>query len=102
MLNVSQAAKELGISADTLRNWAKKGLIDNHRTKGGARRFTRSEIKRVQNELGIEAKILIHGTRVAVTGRSVSPSLFELMAALGKEVVLKRIGYVIMNPQNLT
>ncbi|MBI2020457.1 MerR family DNA-binding transcriptional regulator [Candidatus Daviesbacteria bacterium] len=54
LLSVSQAAHELRISKDTLRNWTKKGLIDSQRTKGGARRFTRSEIKRVQSELGIE------------------------------------------------
>ncbi len=56
ILSVSQAAKELAVSADTLRNWTKKGLIDSQRTKGGARRFTRLEIKRVQDELGIEPK----------------------------------------------
>ena len=59
ILSVSQAAKELGVSTDTLRNWTKKGLIDSQRTKGGARRFTRLEIKRVQDELGIEPKPVV-------------------------------------------
>jgi len=59
-------------------------------------------LRKTAERLGIEAKVLIHGTRVAVTGRSVTPGLFELVAALGKEGVVKRIGYVIMNPQNLT
>ncbi len=39
----------------------------------------------------LKPAILIHGLRVALTGRSVGPGLFELMAVLGRETVLKRI-----------
>ncbi len=42
-------------------------------------------------EQGVDAKGLIHPARVAVTGRSVSPPLFEIMAILGREKVLRRI-----------
>jgi len=41
----------------------------------------------------LQAKELIHPARVAVTGRSVSPPLFEVMAILGKEKVLSRLEY---------
>lgn len=58
-------------------------------------------LRKTAVRLGIEAKVLIHGTRVAATGRSVTPGLFELLSVLGKEVVLKRIDYVIMNRKNL-
>ena len=34
---------------------------------------------------GIKAGALIHATRVAVTGRTMSPGLFELLAWLGPE-----------------
>lgn len=44
-------------------------------------------------EQGLVPKALIHPVRVAVTGRSVSPPLFEVMSILGKERVLKRLGY---------
>lgn len=54
LLTVSQAAKALQVSADTIRNWDKKGLIDTSRSQGRARRFTREEISRLQKELGIE------------------------------------------------
>ncbi|MBI4598172.1 MAG: glutamate--tRNA ligase [Candidatus Omnitrophica bacterium] len=37
------------------------------------------------------SKELIHPVRVAVTGRAVSPPLFEVMAVLGKDKVLKRL-----------
>jgi glutamyl-tRNA synthetase len=42
-------------------------------------------------EQRLEAKGLIQPVRVAVTGRQVSPPLFELMAILGKDTVLRRI-----------
>ncbi len=42
-------------------------------------------------EQQMEAKALIHPVRVAVTGRAVSPPLFAVMAALGRERVLSRL-----------
>jgi glutamyl-tRNA synthetase len=43
-------------------------------------------------EQGLQSKELIHPTRVAVTGRSVSPPLFESMSIIGKSKVLSRLG----------
>ena len=40
---------------------------------------------------GIKPALLIHATRVATTGRSVSAGLFELLALLGKTRVLPRL-----------
>jgi glutamyl-tRNA synthetase len=42
-------------------------------------------------EQGIEPKALIHPIRVAVTGRAVSPPLFDVIAVLGREKVLSRL-----------
>ncbi len=42
-------------------------------------------------EKGINTKEFFHPVRVAVTGRSVSPPLFQTMALIGKERVLKRL-----------
>ena len=58
-------------------------------------------LRRTSQQLGVEAKELIHPTRVAISGRSVSPGLFEVMTLLGREVVLERVRYVIMNFQKL-
>jgi glutamyl/glutaminyl-tRNA synthetase len=44
-------------------------------------------------EQQLQTKQLIHPARVAVTGREVSPPLFESMALLGKDKVLKRLEY---------
>jgi glutamyl-tRNA synthetase len=40
---------------------------------------------------GIKAAALIHGTRLAMTGRMVSPGLFEMLVLLGRERVLTRL-----------
>ena len=40
---------------------------------------------------GIKAAALIHATRVAVTGRAVSPGLFDVLALLGADRVTARI-----------
>ena len=40
---------------------------------------------------GIKAAALIHATRVAVTGRAVSPGLFDVLALLGADRVTSRI-----------
>ena len=37
------------------------------------------------SELGIEAKVLIHPLRVALTGKTIGPGLFEIIYCLGKE-----------------
>jgi glutamyl-tRNA synthetase len=42
-------------------------------------------------EKGVKAGALINGSRVALTGQGVAPSLFAVMATLGKERVVKRL-----------
>lgn len=42
-------------------------------------------------ELGIEAKKLIHPVRVALTGKTIGPGLFEVIYYLGKERSQKRL-----------
>ena len=42
-------------------------------------------------EKGVKAGVLINGARVALTGQGVAPSLFAVMASLGKERVVKRL-----------
>jgi glutamyl-tRNA synthetase len=40
---------------------------------------------------GVKAGMLIHGTRIAMTGRMVSPGLFEMLVLLGRETVVRRM-----------
>jgi len=44
-------------------------------------------------ERNLQAKDLIHPTRVALTGRAVSPPLFAVMSVLGRERVARRLEY---------
>lgn len=46
-------------------------------------------------KLGISAGALIHPLRVSLTGRGVSPGLFEVMSALGRERVLARLRHAL-------
>ena len=44
-----------------------------------------------QERLGLKGGDLIHPTRLAISGLPFGPGLFELMAALGRETVLRRV-----------
>ncbi len=46
----------------------------------------------------VKAGMLIHGTRIAMTGRMVSPGLFEMLVLLGRETVLRRLEIVLPPP----
>lgn len=50
-----------------------------------------TEARLVVDEFGLKGADLIHPVRVAVSGRTVSAGLFEIMALLGKEKVIKRL-----------
>ncbi len=52
-----------------------------------------------ENELS--PKKVLQPLRVAVTGRSCSPGMFETLFALGKEKVLKRVDYAIESLTNI-
>ena len=53
------------------------------------------DIRALIQELKIESAELIHPLRVAVTGKSVSAGIFEVLALLGKEKTISRLGKVI-------
>ncbi|MDQ3200457.1 MAG: glutamate--tRNA ligase [Verrucomicrobiota bacterium] len=48
-------------------------------------------LKATAAELGTKAKVLVHPTRLALTGSNAGPSLYHLMEILGKEKVLARM-----------
>ena len=60
--------------------------------------FTEPETERVLREFaaekGVKAGALINGARVALTGQGVAPSLFAVMATLGKERTTRRLAAV--------
>lgn len=49
-----------------------------------------SVLKNTASQLGCETGELVHPARVAVSGRSVGPSLYHMLEVMGRERVLKR------------
>jgi glutamyl-tRNA synthetase len=50
-----------------------------------------SALKGTAAALGVKVGVLVHPTRLAVTGSNAGPSLYHLLEILGKEKVLARI-----------
>jgi glutamyl-tRNA synthetase len=48
-------------------------------------------LKETAAKLGVKVGVLVHPTRLAVTGSNAGPSLYHLLEILGKEKVLQRI-----------
>ena len=47
-------------------------------------------LREIASAINVKAGTLIHATRVAVTGRTSSPGIFEVLALLGRSQVLRR------------
>ncbi|MEW6726535.1 MAG: glutamate--tRNA ligase [Bacillota bacterium] len=52
---------------------------------------TEAAYRKLIEELGISGGAIIHPTRLALSGRTVGPGLFDIMAVLGKERCLARL-----------
>jgi glutamyl-tRNA synthetase len=50
-----------------------------------------ARLRAVAESRGTKAGALIHATRVAITGRAVSPGLFEVVALVGRDRALERL-----------
>ncbi|MCK4754945.1 MAG: glutamate--tRNA ligase, partial [Calditrichia bacterium] len=48
-------------------------------------------VRELADTLGIKAGTLIHPLRLALTGRTTSPGIFDVMQILGRETVIRRI-----------
>ena len=52
---------------------------------------TEAALRATAEVRGVKAATLIHGVRVAVTGKAVSPGLFDVLSLLGRELVGERL-----------
>ncbi|HEX9945895.1 MAG TPA: glutamate--tRNA ligase [Thermoanaerobaculia bacterium] len=50
-----------------------------------------AELRSVADERGIKAGVLIHPTRMALSGASVGPPLFDLVEVMGREATLRHL-----------
>jgi glutamyl/glutaminyl-tRNA synthetase len=51
----------------------------------------RAALRTTAAERGVKAAVLIHATRIAVTGQAVSPSLFEVVGLVGRQAAVARL-----------
>ncbi len=56
-----------------------------------------ANLRALAERKGVKAKEIMHPLRVAVTGRMVSPPLFQSLAILGREKVVERIEKALQN-----
>jgi glutamyl-tRNA synthetase len=54
-------------------------------------------LKETAKELGVKVGVLVHPTRLALTGNTAGPSLYHLLEVLGKEKSLARIDRALTN-----
>jgi glutamyl-tRNA synthetase len=73
-------AREFDLLADRL------SAIQDFNVKAAEEAF-----REVVAQLGIEAGVLVHPVRVALTGKAVGPGLFDTMVVLGKERTVRRL-----------
>lgn len=52
-------------------------------------------VRGAAEQLGVESKVVIHPLRVALTGKTIGPGLFELIEVLGRDRVLERLDRAI-------
>jgi len=67
--SATEAARELGISVDTLRRWDREGRIHTERDGANRRRVPLSEIERLRGDAGahhMSARNRFHGTVTSV------------------------------------
>ena len=53
---------------------------------------TETALRALAESKGVKAGVLIHAVRVAITGKTVSPGLFDVIALLGRDRVRARLG----------
>ena len=67
-------------------------IINNLKELESFDKFTIETMYRMQaDKLGMKAAELIHPTRLALTGRTISPGLFDIMELMGKEECIDRL-----------
>jgi len=91
--DIDRAAVEKNVDKDPgLRKW----LVELSARFKALPSFTKEsaeiELRKLAEELGIKAGLLINGSRTVTTGVSVGPPLFDLLECLGQDIVVARLG----------
>jgi glutamyl-tRNA synthetase len=88
---IDVAAKDKFLKDDSVRQM----LVELGSRYGSANEFSEQSAEQVlrdfATEKGVKAGGLINGSRVALTGQAVAPSLFAVMVTLGREKTVERL-----------
>ncbi|HHV78476.1 MAG TPA: glutamate--tRNA ligase [Firmicutes bacterium] len=80
-------------------------LVEGMRVLGGLEVWNTSSIEAAYRELaerkGVSSSALFHPTRLAITGRTIGPGLFEIMELLGKQQTLRRMAEAVEYIENM-
>jgi glutamyl-tRNA synthetase len=52
------------------------------------------DLRQLADDRTVKPAVLIHGTRLALTGRMISPGLFEMVVLVGREAVVRRVAKI--------
>ena len=90
---------EAAVSRHLKTNGMREHVEALRRSIGESQPFTaealEGTVRGLATERGVKAGVLIHATRVAVTGRANSPGLFEVVELLGRDRATARLSAVI-------
>ena len=53
LLSIQEAAFEMGVSKETLRNWERKGILVSYRTVGNHRRYAFEDLEKLKTNKNI-------------------------------------------------
>lgn len=53
LLSIQEAAFEMGVSKETLRNWERKGILVSYRTVGNHRRYAFDDLEKLKTNKNI-------------------------------------------------
>lgn len=68
-IRMNKAAKEIGVSASTLRKWVDSGLMESTRLPSGERRVTQSEVDRMKDVVRTNDHLLNDRPAIVVEAR---------------------------------
>jgi glutamyl-tRNA synthetase len=90
--DIDPVAVEKNVSKDpSLRKWLVE-LASRFKSVADFNKDTaEAELRKLADELGIKAGLLINGSRTVTTGVSVGPPLFDLLEILGQDIVVARL-----------
>jgi len=81
LLTVTEVAEAVGVSADTVRRWNKKGLIKSQRSPYNYRLFKKEEVNRLHNKLS--GKSSTNNYKILKSKNKSPYSVIELFAGAG-------------------